>query len=222
MVPPAAIVSVDVTINFPVIPAVSVASPVIVVAGVIATAPVETSPIAIAPDPFALIESCSFVPEEIARRFAPPAAAAPTTSTPVARSCVRVYFERRGCCSCWTNSQCVCTCRCDRACCVCRCGGDSSISADLYDLSSPIRSDKTSIFNIELVEVVRVIENKLSVFCRLRFEQFHSVFVKKLFVTEIIELFRGKKKFIFYFAFAHSAFSWERVLILLGHSVDHT
>ena len=64
-------------------PPVGVKAPVMVVAGVIVTAPVLVGAIPMVPVPLALIVRASAAPEEIARRFTPPAAAALTTSTPV-------------------------------------------------------------------------------------------------------------------------------------------
>ena len=65
-------------------PPVRVASPVIVVAGVIVTAPVEIEPIPIVPVPNALTVKLAATPEEITATATVPAAVAPVTFNPAA------------------------------------------------------------------------------------------------------------------------------------------
>ena len=87
-----AIVPETVTISAAASPSVTapfaVSAPVIAVAGVIVTAPVEVAPIPMVPEPFASMVRASFVPLETTERATPAAAAADLTLSPVADDAV--------------------------------------------------------------------------------------------------------------------------------------
>ena len=74
----------------------SVAAPVIVVAGVMVTAPVDTLPIPIVPVPLALSVRASLEPELLTDRATPPAAAADLTFSPVADEAVDASTLKAG------------------------------------------------------------------------------------------------------------------------------
>lgn len=77
-------------------PPVNVASPVIVVAGVIVTAPVETEPIPIVPLPSAFIVKFAFPDAWVTTTATVPPVAAPTTLSPVTWEDVAASTEKAG------------------------------------------------------------------------------------------------------------------------------